>query len=567
MQFCQALKDNTEHAVSGGILVVSLFNGIGGAFRAYDLVGVEVAGLISYDISKPANRVVARRWPHASVQGDVRDITKETVFGWMLRYPHATELHFWAGFPCVDLSAVKFGRLNLSGPESGLFVEVLRVLELCRKVFGRRFKVLFFVENVSSMDKSALEQISSALGVTPYRVQCAEAVPISRPRFCWTNHKLEALPGVLVVDKGDFIEVIAKNEYPPIKSWLTEGCVWRPADPSTVFPTCMKAIRRRQPPPKPAGLDRTPEDARGHWAADEFRYPPYQYKEQYVIWSGDRWRLLDSSERELLHGYGWGHTSLCMSASDIKRSQQDYEDLRCSLVGDSFSLYSFALFSWSACFSLVPNMTLGHLYSRMGMAPGFCAPPSLSCPLGRKLVYGDGVQGHLSVGDLTRQLLTRVNHTGSDVRVSTGAVMNAKAFPQQSACADWWQWKHVFNCRWQKTEHINRLEMRSILLALRWRIQHLTESSCRFIHLTDSYVSMSIMSIVSKGRSSSEMLMTIMRQIAAVQLGFNLYPILIHVESIVRIQRMTQVVFKPWWGCQPLLALGIAVQGKQRDEA
>lgn len=96
--------------------------------------------------------------------------------------------------------------------------------------------------------------------------------------------------------------------------------------------------------------------------------------------------------------------------------------------------------------------------------------------------------------------------------------MKAKAFPRQSACADWWQWKHVFNCRWQKTEHINRLEMRSILSALRSRIHHLTESSCRFIHLTDSYVSMSI---ISKGRSSSEMLMTIMRQIAAVQLGFN----------------------------------------------
>ena len=39
------------------------------------------------------------------------------------------------------------------------------------------------------------------------------------------------------------------------------------------------------------------------------------------------------------------------------------------------------------------------------------------------------------------------------------------------------------------------------------------------------------MSIISNGRSSSEMLMTIMRQIAAAQLGFNLYPILIHVES------------------------------------
>jgi hypothetical protein len=39
------------------------------------------------------------------------------------------------------------------------------------------------------------------------------------------------------------------------------------------------------------------------------------------------------------------------------------------------------------------------------------------------------------------------------------------------------------------------------------------------------------MSIISKGRSSSDLLMTIMKQIAAVQFSFTLFPILIHVES------------------------------------
>ena len=70
--------------------------------------------------------------------------------------------------------------------------------------------------------------------------------------------------------------------------------------------------------------------------------------------------------------------------------------------------------------------------------------------------------------------------------------------------------------------------MRAILLALRWRVQHLKEVSCRFIHLTDGYV---CMSIISKGRSSSNLLMTIMKQIAAVQFSFSLFPVLIRVES------------------------------------
>lgn len=428
----------------------------------------------------------------------------------------------------MDLSSVKFNRLNLEGSESGLFREILRVLELLRQVFGRKFRIFFFVENVASMDKSACNEISVALGVKPYRLQCAQAVPISRPRYCWTNKKLPPLPGVKVTDKGDYIEVEALCEYPETAQRLREDSTWDPSDASVVFPTCMKAIKRRQPPPAPAGLSRTPPDAISRWTADAFRYPPYQYKSDYVLWSSKGWRLLEASERELLHGYGWGHTSLCFSASEIKRSFSEYEDQRCSLVGDSFSMYSFVLFAWSSCWSWLPPLSYSHLCARMGMAPGYCAPLELLCPLARQLQYGLPEGDVKTVGDLTRELLTRVNHTGSDIRVSSGTVMNPKAYPRQSACADWWTWKHVFHCKWGRTEHINRLELRSILLAIQWRVQHLCEVNTRFIHLTDSYVSMSI---VSKGRSSSEMLMAIMRKIAAVQFGFNLFPILIHVES------------------------------------
>ena len=191
-------------------------------------------------------------------------------------------------------------------------------------------------------------------------------------------------------------------------------------------------------------------------------------------------------------------------------------------------MYSFVIFAWGSCARALPGMTYKHLCNRMGMAPGFCAPPDATCPLARKLVYGSTSAEPVAVHQLTRLLLARVNHTGSDVRISSGAVMNPKAYPRQSACSAWRCWRHVFNCRWQKAEHINRLELRSILLALRWRVQRLGECHCRFIQLTDSYVSMSI---VSKGRSSSTALMSIMRQISAVQLGFQLHPVLTHVES------------------------------------
>ena len=159
---------------------------------------------------------------------------------------------------------------------------------------------------------------------------------------------------------------------------------------------------------------------------------------------------------------------MCWSASDIKKDPEGYEDQRCSLIGDFFDMCSFVLFAWSSCFKWLPEMSYNHLAERMGMAPGFCAAPDAQCPLTRELAYGSPSASPQTVSGLTRVLLTRVNHTGSDVRVTAGLVMKPKAFPRQSANSQWWKWKHVYACRWQKREHISRLKMRSILLALRW---------------------------------------------------------------------------------------------------
>ena len=45
------------------LLVISLFNGIGGAFRLYDILGIIPAGRISVDISRTGNRVSRSAWP------------------------------------------------------------------------------------------------------------------------------------------------------------------------------------------------------------------------------------------------------------------------------------------------------------------------------------------------------------------------------------------------------------------------------------------------------------------------------------------------------------------------
>ena len=509
------------------VMVISLFNGIGCAFRCYDLVGVCPQVAISFEINSAANRVTSRRWPNVVIEKDVKIIDETMVKKWKYLYPLIEAIHLWAGFPCVDLSSVKFGRKNLEGTQSGLFFEVIRILKLLRKVFGFDFEIRYFAENVASMDNSAEQQISQTFGRKPFRVNSSQVVPVHRPRFCWTNVKVVDIPGVVLEENVRWIEVNFEHQFPPTNSWLEEGCIWPGEEAGTIFPTCLKSIVRARPPPSPAGILKCDQDTLWRWEADSYRFPPYQYHEKFLIWRQNNWRLLSASEREMLHGLGFEHTALCWSASEIKQKPGVYEDTRKSLVGDGFNCFTFVYFAALACMKWIPGVTYEMLWDRMGLAPGMCTPLFMKAPLKRELVYGEKWE-HACVQDLRKALLRRVNHTGSDVRVSSGFITNPRAFPRQSASARWWLWKKGFAYRWQKKEHINALELRSLIHALEYRVYHFKEVSARVFHLTDSYV---VMSVVSKGRSSSSILKPLLRRLSALVLSYGLFVVVAHVES------------------------------------
>ena len=58
------------------ILLVSLFNGIGGCFRAYDIAGLLPKGRIAVEINEDANRITAR---HCLVHCKSRTFTLSRV--------------------------------------------------------------------------------------------------------------------------------------------------------------------------------------------------------------------------------------------------------------------------------------------------------------------------------------------------------------------------------------------------------------------------------------------------------------------------------------------------------
>ena len=194
-----------------------------------------------------------------------------------------------------------------------------------------------------------------------------------------------------------------------------------------------------------------------------------------------------------------------MSASDIKKSKVNYEDERLSLLGDSFSVFSFIIAAVALCVRHIPHMNYQHLARRMGLSPGFKAPIKWEALLCRELKYGFPFETSFSVQDLNRLLLCRVNHTGSDIRITTSEVLNPKGVPRQSVEASWWRWLPSFRVRWQQKEHINVLELRAILLALKYQISHLGVAHMRLFHVFDSFVAMSV---VAKGVRAADSLVS-----------------------------------------------------------
>lgn len=509
------------------ILVLSLFNGIGGAFRAYDVAGVIPRYRVAVECDKAANRVTMRTWPGTELVKDVALVTRAMVKEWSRRFCQLEEIHLWAGFPCTDLSGVKDGRLNLRGSQSRLFWEIPRIRHLLEEEFGDAVTIKEVLENVASMDREACVEISE--------VDCVQAVPMRRPRYSWCTEDIDvAVAGLELTECPYWTEVVASAPYPPVEAWKTPGYDWWGEAEGAVFPTSMKAIPRRVPPPRPAGLAKSSPAARARWAADSFRYPPYQYEDRFVLSSQDSgaWRLLSADEKELLLGYGWHHTRLAMAASQIKMDETAFNDKRHSLLGDSFSIYSFVIFAVACCKRFLPVVSYAHLARRCGIAPGFRFPLRREAVLHRSLQYGTPFlvlqKDRLYIDDFNRLLLRRTNHTGSDIRVVTGDVLAPKQFPRQSVSASWWEWEEGFTTKWSRKEHINILEIRSLLLALQFQVSRFKIQDARVFHLSDSYVSISI---ASKGRSGSTQLQRLMQQIASLCLAFGLFPVFAHVDS------------------------------------
>eukprot|EP00973_Karenia_brevis_P057836 8051503-Karenia_brevis.AAC.1 len=79
------------------VVLISLFDGIGGALRALDLAGVSVQTVATSETNADAARVTKYAWPHVIEWGDITKIGAEEILGLKQKAPNARHVLITAG--------------------------------------------------------------------------------------------------------------------------------------------------------------------------------------------------------------------------------------------------------------------------------------------------------------------------------------------------------------------------------------------------------------------------------------------------------------------------------------
>ncbi|CAK0905850.1 unnamed protein product [Prorocentrum cordatum] len=410
--------------------LAELFSGIGGGRMAFDRLGIEVAAHATAELLPEARRVSHQQWPSAIELGDVTKITLNTIKAAMSRAPHLRVPFVLGGSPCQGVA-----RINACG------------------------QAFTLGENVSSMtaaDRGRFSQ-GQVMGVVPVELRAGGCSLVKRPRLYWVDWPLGPETSEFQYQQKDEVtEAVLTGSWP---SWAEQL--------------------------EQAGLGVTDQASRERWAADKYRYPPYQYRRDNLVeasaasartWeSGAKHKLrpLTSRERAVRLGFHWNHCSWAVPKSE---SGSIDEDVKCSLLGNSFSV------------------------------------PATPDQVRRALCES-----------LVRSAIFK----GRDVRAATGGLWKPAGWPRRGVDADRWLWRACLSFK-QGGAHINVLELQALLTAVSWRMRGRANIRTRFIHFCDSQVSIAV---ACKGRSQSRQLQSILMRLNALLLATSSHPFWVFVRS------------------------------------
>ncbi|CAK0851911.1 unnamed protein product [Prorocentrum cordatum] len=192
------------------VLLVGLFDGIGGLAMAFSRLPVRAMGFVAAETGAKARRAARLRWPGAIDWGDAARVTAAVVNE--LRGAYCDEVDLCAaaaGSPCQDLARLSAPGAGLRGAKSGFFYEVPRLLELLKAALGHKLK--WFVENVAST-------------------------------LCWLSWGPHVAALLAAVARGGLREVRAPRGPLCELAWQGEGARWLGAP--GLFPTAAGSVPR-----------------------------------------------------------------------------------------------------------------------------------------------------------------------------------------------------------------------------------------------------------------------------------------------------------------------------------
>ena len=117
---------------------------------------------------------------------------------------------------------------------------------------------------------------------------------------------------------------------------------------------------------------------------------------------------------------------------------------------------------------------------------------------------------------LVAEHLRGLDHRGSDLRMTTGTLMRPSCWPRMSTNHGLWTWINALRTSWSAAAHINELELRAVLLSLKWRLRRTHAQRRLALTLVDSAVSIGVL---VKRRSSSYRLHRVVRKLNALELA------------------------------------------------
>ena len=549
------------------VVVVDFFAGIGGLSRALELAKVPVAHLVVVEKDPDCRRLHRRRWPSCTLVPDITKFTKKQLEKELKRVPEVTGIIAAGGSPCQGISKLSSQRLHLSDPRSILFYDMAEkftwLLELSLEM---NVWCLRFAENVIG-DKGDVEEVSRHLNMTPIEVCASDLSWVRRPRLYWCGvpmHDHESF----VREEGpvaDRVRFVGQKE--PLEHVLEKGWEWpgQQLDADARLPTFTRAIPRSRPPPQPAGIRQCDQATVDLWRENHMMFPPYTFKPEFLMRevSTGKKRVVNADERESLMGYRKGYTkALFKKAAEGDGEAFEQEVARMAALGNSFHCPTVAalvdLWLWSRKVRTDPiglDAILARWHDELREVNEEVLSPLMSgedagmrlseteaeelalLPERRRFIprwivpEGDWRESERlkeASQKIVHHYLRRMEFRGSDVRLDLGVLFKPDMAPRTSIDPSRWVWSVAHTYPYKTREHINLLELRSILHALEWRARTATFHSCRFLHLSDSQI---CLAVLTKGRSSSRRINRILRRISALCLCLNLYPLWAWVES------------------------------------